>query len=77
MLTLTKKIIREMEDPKFKVNDHVRILKYKNICARSYTPNWSEEFFLIKSVKNTVPWTYLVIDLNCERIVGTFYKKKL
>ena len=42
------------KDPKFKVGDHVRISKYKNIFAKGYTPNWSEEVFLIKKVKNTV-----------------------
>ena len=35
-------------DPKFKVGDHVRISKYKNIIAKGYTPNWSEEIFVIK-----------------------------
>ena len=30
------------KDPKFKVGDHVRISKYKNIFAKGYTPNWSE-----------------------------------
>ena len=47
------------KDPKFKVGDHVRISKYKNIFAKGYTPNWSEEIFVIKKVKNTVPWTYV------------------
>ena len=47
------------KDPKFKVGDHVRISKYKNIFAKGYTPNWSEELFVIKKVKNTVPWTYV------------------
>ena len=42
--------------PKFKVGDHVRISKFKNILAKGYTPNWSE-VFVIKQVKNTVPWT--------------------
>ena len=45
------------KDPKFKVGDHVRISKYKNIFAKGYTPNWSEEVFVIKKVKNTVSWT--------------------
>ena len=45
------------EDCKFKVGDDVRISKYKNIFAKGYTPNWSEEVFVIKKVKNTVPWT--------------------
>ena len=47
------------KDPKFKVGDHVRISKYKNIFAKGYKPNWSEEVFIIKQVKNTVPWTYV------------------
>ena len=65
------------KDPKFKVGDHVRISKYKNIFAKGYMPNWSEELFVIKKVKNTVPWTYVINDLNGEEITGTFYEKEL
>ena len=65
------------KDPKFKVGDHVRISKYKNIFAKGYTPNWSEEVFVIKKVKNTVPWTYIINDLNGEEVIGTFYEKEL
>ena len=65
------------KDPKFKVGDHLRISKYKNIFAKGYTPNWSEEVFVIKKVKNTVPWTYVINDLNGEEIIGTFYEKEL
>ena len=65
------------EDPKFKIGDIVRISKYKNIFAKGYVPNWSEEVFVIKKVKNTVPWTYFISDLNGEEIVGTFYEKEL
>ena len=64
-------------DPKFKVRDHVRISKYKNIFAKGYTPNWSEEVFITKKIKNTVPWTYVIDDLNGEEITGTFYEKEL
>ena len=46
------------QDPKFKFGDTVRISKYKNILAKGYASNWSEEVFVIKKVKNTVPWTY-------------------
>ena len=60
------------EDPKFKVGDHVRISKYKNIFGKGYVPNWSKEVFMIKKVKNIVPWTYVISDLNGEKIVGTF-----
>ena len=65
------------KDPKFKVGDHVRISKYKNIFAKWYMPNWSEEVFIIKKVKNTIPWTYVINDLNGEEIIGTFYEKEL
>ena len=65
------------KNPKFKVGDHVRISKYKNIFAKGYTPNWSEEVFVIKKVKNTVPWTYVINDLNGDEIIGTFYEKEL
>ena len=64
-------------DPKFKVGDHVRISKYKNIFAKGYTLNWSEEVFVIKKIKNAVPWTYVIDDLNGEEITGTFYEKEL
>ena len=65
------------KDPKFKVGDHVRISKYKNIFAKGYTPNWSEEVFISSKIKNTVPWTYVIGDLNGEEIIGTFYEKEL
>ena len=65
------------KDPKFKVGDRVKISKYKNIFAKGYMPNWSEEVFVIKKVKNTVPWTYVINDLNAEEIIGTFYEKEL
>ena len=64
------------KDPKFKVGDIVRISKYKNIFAKDFTSNWSEEAFVIKIVKNTVLWTYVITDLNREEVVGTFYEKE-
>ena len=63
------------KDPKFKVGDHVRISKCKNIFAKGYTPNWSEKVFVIKKVKNTVTWTYVINDLNGEEIIRTFHEK--
>ena len=65
------------KDPEFEVIDHVRISKYKNIFAKGYTLNWSEEVFVIKKVKNTVPWTLVINDLNGDEIIGTFYGKEL
>ena len=65
------------EDTKFEVVDHVRISKYKNIFAKGYVSNWSEEVFVIKKVKNSVPCTNFISDLNDQEFVGTFYKKEL
>ena len=74
-INTSKKI--NYKDPKFNVGDRLRISKYKNIFAKGYIPNWSEEVFVIKKVKNTVPWTYEIKDLNGEEIIGTFYEKEL
>ena len=65
------------KDPKFKVGDRVRISKYKNIFAKGYSQNWSEEVFIISKIKNTVSWTYVISDLNGEPIAGSFYEKIL
>ena len=65
------------KDPKFKFGDHVRISKYKNMFAKAYTPNWSEEFFVISKTKNAVPCTCVINDLNGEEIIGTCYEKEL
>ena len=78
------------EGPKCKVGNHTRISKYKNIFAKSYVSNWSEEIFVIKKVKDTVPLTYVLSDLkdkvivekNCKKInqkehrVGKIIKRK-
>ena len=45
--------------------------------AKGYMPNWSEEIFVIKKIKNTVPWTHVITDLNGEEIISTFYEKEL
>ena len=74
-INISKKI--NYKDPKFKVGDRVKISKYKNIFAKGYMSNWSEEVFVIKKVKNTIPWTYVINDLNGEKIIGTFYEKEL
>ena len=65
------------KNPKLKVGDQVRFSKYQNIFAKRYTPNWSEEVFVIKEVKNSVPWTYVINDLNSDEIIGTFFEKEL
>ena len=64
------------KDSKFKIGVHIRISKYKNIFDKRYTPNWSEEVFVISEVKNTVLWTYVISDLNCEKIIMIKNSKK-
>ena len=53
--------------PELKVNDRVRITKYKNIFSRHYNGNWSKEIFIIDSALKTNPWTYKFKDLNKEK----------
>ena len=65
------------KDPKFKIDGVARISKYKNIFEKDYVPNWSEEVYLIKRVKNTCPWTYFISDPKGEEIFETFYEKQL
>ena len=48
----------------------------QNISAKEHIPNWSEEVFVIKYFKNTVPQTNVINYLNGEEIIGTFYEKK-
>ena len=65
------------KDPKFKVGDHVRISKYKIVFAKGYTPNSSEDVFVISKIKKTVPWTCVVNDLSGQKIAGRFYENEL
>ena len=68
---LTKKI------PNLKIGNRVRISKYKNIFAKGYNANWSEEVFVVSKIKNIVLWTYNISDLNVEEITEAFYEKEL
>ena len=45
------------KDTEFEIDDIIRISKYKNIFAKVYTLNWSEDVFVIKKIQNTVLWT--------------------
>ena len=65
------------EGPKFKVGNHVRIPKLKNIFAKSCVPNRSEDVFVIKKVKNTVLWAFIIGGLIGEEIIRTFCEKEL
>ena len=64
--------------PKFKVGDKVRISKYKrNVFDKGYTPNWTEELFIVDEIQYTNPITYKLKDLNNEEIKGSFYEPEL
>ena len=65
------------KDTKFWVGDQVRISRYKNIFAKGYTPDWSVEIIVVSKIKNTVPWTYVINDINGEEVIGTFSEKEL
>ena len=65
------------EDPKFKIGDIVGTSTYKIISAKGYVPNWSEKVFVIKKVKNTELWTYVIRDFKGKGIVPTFNQKQL
>ena len=47
------------------------------IFSKRYTQNWSEEVFIVRKIKNTVPWTYVISDLNGEPITEIFCEKEL
>ena len=64
-------------DPNLKVGKQFRKSKYKNIFEKDFTPNWSEEGFVIKKLPYNVPWTYVIEALNIKQIVGAFHEKKL
>ena len=65
------------KDPKFQVGDQVIMSKYKIIFAKGYTPNQFEEVFVIKKIKNIVPWTYVISDVNDEEVIRIFDEKEL
>ena len=60
---------------KLKFGDNVRISKYRNIFAKGYTENWSEEVFVVSKIKSAVRWAYVISDLNGEPIAGSFMKE--
>ena len=62
---------------RFKLDDRVRISRYKNKFAKGYTPNWSKEIFIVDKINDTVSYTYNLKDLNDEEIIGSFYDKQL
>ena len=63
--------------PKLKVNNRVRITKYKNNFSKGYSENWWRKISIIDSVLKTNPWKYKSKDLKREKIIRSFYEKTL
>ena len=74
---LTESTEMNTKASKFKVNDRVRITKYKNIFSKGYPENSSREIFIINFVFKTNAWTYKIKDLNGEKIIGSFHEKEM
>ena len=71
-------IYMKLGKPKFSIGDKVRISKYKRKAFdKGYTPNWTEEVFVIDKVNLTKPVTYNIVDLLGEKVEGSFYVKEL
>ncbi|XP_053596178.1 uncharacterized protein LOC106693863 [Microplitis demolitor] len=68
---------RQARKNKFKIGDKVRISKYKHVLEKGYTPNWTTEIFTIKTVQNTNPTTYKLVDYQDKPIKGGFYLEEL
>ena len=62
---------------KFKIGDHVRIIRKKETFEKGFTPNWTEEVFTVDNIKSTQPVTYSLVDAKGEKIQGTFYEQEL
>ena len=64
--------------PKFHVGENVRISKYKRkIFDKGFTPNWTEEIFVIDEILNTNPVTYKLVDLQGEKVTRSFYEQEI
>ena len=71
-------LARDDKKTEFRVGDRVRISKYKRVTFdKGYTPNWTEEVFIIDEIRFTNPITYKIKDLNGEVIKGSFYREEL
>ena len=76
-LVKIKEEIYSNKKPKFKINDRVRIFKYKNKFEKGYKGYWTKEVFKVTKINNTNPIMYTIQDLNNEKIQGSFYTEEL
>ena len=64
MTTISKNVYFDVLDDIVNKYNNTYHTTIKNVFAKGYTPNWSEEIFVVEKIKNTVPWTYIINDLN-------------
>jgi len=76
-LSNVKKKLKTKKKPKFEIGDYVRITKEKKVFEKSFTANFTEEIFRIKSIARRIPVVYYIEDLAGEEITGTFYEPEL
>ena len=84
---LNQWMLRQVHLLTLKLKVMIKILYLKLVIMQEYqsikiflpknTPKWPEKVLVIKKVKNTVPWAYVIEDLNSEEIVGMFYEQEL
>ena len=74
---LSQSVTKQTSNPKYQIEDQVRISKLKGHFEKGFTPNWTEEIFVIHEIPKTNPVTYKVKDLNNEVIEGSFYEQEL
>ena len=70
-------LLKKRKAPKFAVGDKVRISKWKKTFEKGFTPNWTEEIYIVKEIIFTKPVTYKLKDLMEENVKGSFYEKEL
>ena len=63
--------------PKFQIGEKVRISKFKKTFEKGFTPNWTEEIFVVDKIIYTHPITYKLVDLSGEEITGSFYEEEM
>lgn len=76
-ITESQKVPVKSKRPKIKVGDYVRISKYKNVFAKGYAENWTEEIFKVRSIVKRKPIVYYLIDLEGEEIDGAYYEAEV
>ena len=78
IVEMLKTLKNKFKKPKFKIGDKVRISKYKRkLFDKGFTPNWTEEVFVVDGILHTKPVTYRLVDLQGETVTGSFYEQEL